>query len=317
VPTGGFPPALAGRIVPLDRLGKDRPPPFRLAVLPPTQLIDSSVGGFLKPNRYEMKVAGDLLDQVGQHKQNRPLLIVTGQSAPTRRFLHALALSAPELARHFVVATGDGISFTNVYRDRQVAWPIQDLPFKLVFFCHHNPIDADAGFRPLPDTRGTPAVLGSAATTGTEDVLLYADIIEALVQAFRRDDSPCGSAGELAERMMALQLGEGRIGYAPTGRQLFGRYGNRLSGGGEYVVCIRPCFQGERVLPDGTRVPLAPDAAVAPDTLIERILPEAVIEVWAWRPGADGATWQRKDRLRVPYYEGLREGGSHDGKDGG
>ncbi len=290
VAVGSFPPTFAEGAFPLDRLGKDRPPPFRLALWPPTQLIDSSVGGFLKPNRYEMKVAEDLLDQVAQYKQNRPLLIVTGQSAPSRRFLHALALTAPVLARHFVVATGDGISFTNVYRDRQVAWPIQDLPFKLVFFCHHNPIDADAGFQRFSDAHASAAILGSAATTGTEDVLLYADIIEALVHAFRREDSPCADAGALAERMRALQLKAGRIGYAAEGRPLFGPDGNRQNGG-EYIVCVRPRFRGERVLP------------------------EALIEVWAWEPDAVGAIWQRKEELAVPYYDGLREGGAHDGKD--
>jgi hypothetical protein len=285
---GGFPPTFAGGALPLDRLGKEKAPPFRLADWPPTLLIDSSVGDFLKPNRYEMKVAGDLLDLVGQRKQNRPLLVVTGQSAPSRRFLHALALTAPEQARRFVVATGDGVSFNTVYRDRQVAWPIQDLPFKLVFFCHHNPIDPDAGFRPLAESRGAQEPLGSASTTGTEDVLLYADIVEAVARAFvRREsrDTPCADAGELAEAMTGLRLTEGQIRYGSSGRSLFGQHGNRLGGTGEHVVCVRPRFKGERVLP------------------------ESVIEVWAWTPGAGGAAWQLKHRLTVPYYDGLREGG--------
>ena len=66
--------------------------------------------------------------------QRRPLLVVTGQSQPSRRFLRALARSAPEAARRLVVATGDAIAFNTIYRDRQVAWPIQELPFALVFF---------------------------------------------------------------------------------------------------------------------------------------------------------------------------------------
>jgi hypothetical protein len=312
---GGFPPTFAGGAFPLDRLGKDRPPPFRLAILPPTQLIDSSVGDFLKPNRYEMKVAADLLDQVGQRRQNRPLLVVTGQSAPTRRFLHALALMAPEQTRRFVVATGDGVSFNSVYRDRQVAWPIQDLPCKLVFFCHHNPVDAGAGFRPESDARGAPAKLGSAAATGTEDVLLYTGIVEALVQAFHDGGVPCANAGALAERMAVLRLEAGRISSSPQGRLLFSDSGNRLGSVGEHVVCVRPRFMGVRILSDGTRAPLDPDAELTPDTVIERVLPEATIEVWAWGPGAGGAAWQRKDRLTVPYYEGPREGGTPDGRD--
>jgi hypothetical protein len=305
-PAGGVPPALAGRVLPLDRLGKDRPP-FRLDVPSPAQLIDSSVGDFFTPNRYEMKVAGDLLDQVGLHKQNRPLLVATGQSAPLRRFLHALELTAPEQARRFVVVTGDGISFNTVYRDRQVAWPILELPFKLVFFCHHNPIDPDAGFKPLQAGRAVPAVLGSAATTGTEDMLLYTDIVEAVVQAFRRNNMPCSDAGELAERMADLRLAGGRIGFEPEGRQLFSRYGNRLRGVGEYVVCVRPRFVGRRMLSDGSSETRETDAGPSPDFVIERALPEATIEVWAL--GLGGPVWQQKDRMIVPYFDGPREGG--------
>jgi hypothetical protein len=304
---GGFPTIFAGAL-PLDRLGPRALPPFRLAVPPTPQLIDSSVGGFLKPNRYEMKVGGDLLDLADQHKQGRPLLVVTGQVAPSRRFLHALALTAPEQARRFVVVTGDAIAFNNVYRDRQVAWPIQDLPFKVVFFCHHNPIDPDAGFRPLPEGRAAPAELGSTASTGTEDVLLYADIVEAVVQAFRRDDTPCADPGELAERLAALRQSGRRIGYEPEGQPLFGNHGNRLGGVGEHIVCVRPRFKRVKRLPDGSRVPVEPDAGVSPDFEIERVLPEATIEVWARGPGAAGDAWQLKGpRLTVPYYEGLRE----------
>src|SRR5207302_175475 len=97
-------------------------------------------------------------------RQKRPLLVLTGQSAPSRRFLRALVRSAPGMARQFVVATGDAIAFNNVYRDRGVAWNVQDLPVPLVFFCHHNPIDPDAGFRPLQvhAGHGGPGPVGTA-----------------------------------------------------------------------------------------------------------------------------------------------------------
>lgn len=303
---GGFPPAFGGAL-PLDRLGPRSLPPFRLGVPPVPQLIDSSVGGFLKPNRYEMMVGGDLLDLAEQRKQSRPLLVVTGQVAPSRRFLHGLALTAPEQARRFVVVTGDAIAFNTVYRDRQVAWPVQELPFKVVFFCHHNPIDPDAGFRPVPEARESPAELGSTASTGTEDVLLYGDIVEAVVQAFRRDDNPCADAGELGQRLAALRQSGRRIGYDPNGQRLFGDRGNRLGGVGEHVVCVRPRFKGVRTLPDGRRISVVTAAGVSPDFEVERVLPEATIEVWARGVDEAGARWQLEGRQVVPYYEGLRE----------
>jgi hypothetical protein len=138
---------------------------------------------------------------------------------------------------------------------------------------------------------------------------MYGDIIEAVVQAFCRGGVPCSGAGELAERMTALQFTGGRIGYDSQGRQLFGTYGNRLRGVGEYVVCVRPRFVGRRVLSDGTSVREESDAGPSSDFVIERALPEATIEVWAWVPGSGGPAWQRKGRMIVPYYDGPREGG--------
>ena len=85
------------------------------------------------------------------------------------------------------MATGDAVAFNTVYRDRRVTWPIQELPFPFVFFCHYNPIDADAGFRaegvaPRETEGGGER---DVSTTGTEDILLDGDIVEALARALR------------------------------------------------------------------------------------------------------------------------------------
>jgi hypothetical protein len=269
--------------------------PHGFGYKPPTwQTIDSSVGTFLQPNRYEAQVARELLDellkQAGSRTQRRPLLVVTGQSAPSRRFLHALARTSPDQARRFVVATGDGISFNTVYRDRQVAWPIQDLPFHLVFFCHHNPIDADADFRPVEAVQDPSEELGNTAATGTEDVLLYSAIVEAVAHAFRRDHQPCAHAGELAERLTAIRLRDGRISFDAGGQPFFSPDGNRLTGTGEHVVYLRPCFEGRYILRQST------------------------IEVWAWRQsGGEEPPWRRVgDPLTVRYDADISlEGGRH------
>src|SRR5262249_33015478 len=111
--------------------------------------IPYSVGSFDQPNRREAQDAEWLMEtKITEHpRQERTLLVLAAPtSQPARRFPRGLARIAPAEARVFVVVTGDVLSFNTVYRDRKVAWPIQDLPFQLVFFCHRNPIDPAAGF---------------------------------------------------------------------------------------------------------------------------------------------------------------------------
>jgi hypothetical protein len=226
-------------------------PPFALAggLLPrrntdelsAPQYVVSSVGTFATPNRFEAQAARFVLDEMDKHpQQRRPLLIVSGQSQPSRRFLRAVARAAPDRARQFVVATGDTLAFNTVYRDHMTLWPIQDLPFKLVFFCHHNPIDP-SGFDP---ERGQ--------VTGTEDLLLFGDIVETLALAQNQGGRPCGDAAALAARLAAITWRDGDLGFEEGGPRLFGRSGNRRSGTSEHVVSLRPHTRGERVLPEAT-----------------------------------------------------------------
>ena len=247
--------------------------------------IDSSVGSFAAPNPYEASQVQELLSKMkggnnagvgfpgpplegGAHPgrgagPRRPLLVVTGQSQPSRRFLRELARSAPETARRFVVALGDTVSFNTIYRDRLVTWPIQDLPFETVFFCHRNPIDEAAGFRPLQGAKDPEKPTGSEepgstrSTSGTEDLLLFSDIVEALGLAFVKDGVRCANATVLAGGLQNVFLDDGQLNAEFLGVPLFGKNGQRSAGTGEHVVYLRPRFQGDQVLP------------------------EAVIEVWS------------------------------------
>ncbi len=270
---------LAGGILPASRAGPDGSS-LRMHRLSVPQLIDSSVGTFHAPNPFEAQAARFLLlDMANGPPQRRPLLIVTGQAAPSRRFLRTIARSDPIQARRLVIATGDAISFTTIYRDRRIAWPVQDLPFSLVLFSHHNPIDPAAGFRPQV---GRDETASASQATGTEDLLLYGKIIESLA---RSTAGTTGDAARLTERLSALRLSEsGRLSLL-EGVPLFTAEGNRRSGTGEHVVCLRPSFARGR------------------------ILPEAVIEVWAWRAEAIPA-WQPVGvPLTVTYDEGPTETG--------
>ncbi len=222
--------------------------------------IPYSVGMFARPNRWEVEAARGLLKERLKEEyrtSQRPLLIVPGQSQPARRFLRALVRTAPVEARRFIVATGDAIAFNTVYRDRNEAWHVQDLPFSLVFFCHRNPVDRDAGFIPENGTEATAGNDSTSSSAGTEDLLLFVDIVESLVQGAYRDrtagiaPSLVPSAEELRQVLSQARWlkDAARIRFDQGGQVFFDEGGNRHSGTGEHVVYLRPSIHGEEVLP--------------------------------------------------------------------
>jgi hypothetical protein len=291
-----FPPGMAGGIFPEQRLAADlneerSASTLRLEIPPAPYRIDSSVGSFDTPNRYEAKAGAEMLDALLFQAQSRPLLIVAGQSQPSRRLLRGLVRGMPSLSKRvqIVVAAGDAIAFNTVYRDRQVSWNIQDLPFSLVFFCHRNPIEADAGFRARSGEPGRSAdgERDSTAETGTEDILLFGDIVEALVQTgVPAGGTPCAHASELAERLATARFDDDRIVLGDSGVPLFDREGQRRNGTGEHVVCLQPMWN---------------------EDFKDRLLPCATIEVWAWRRrnwdrGERGQHWQRRGEPLIVWY---------------
>src|SRR5262249_54191524 len=137
-----------------------------------------------------------------------------------------------------------------------------------------------AGFR-TPEEVGDYDPDHGSPTSGTEDLLLFMDVVETVVGAAYRGGDLLGSAGELA----------GRLRPAPwkTGRQLFTPRGNRRTGTGEHVVYLRP-----------------------PALKNDRVAPRAELEVWSRapgdRPGAERA-WALARYLTVSYEGGAGEGG--------
>ena len=122
-----------------DSYSRDLTDGFRQALppwagLPNPKRITSSVGSFLSPNRFEAEVVDQVLRDLEQTPQHRPMLAVTGQSTPCRRFLGELVRTSPAQARRLLVATGDAVSFNTVYRDRRVslAHPGVALPVRLL-----------------------------------------------------------------------------------------------------------------------------------------------------------------------------------------
>jgi hypothetical protein len=260
-------------------------------VLVAPQIIDSSVGMFDRPNEMETQRADWLVKDY--HKnwgpgRYKPLLVVAGQSQPSRRFLRALNLNLAWFERRFIVATGDTIAFNTVYRDRDIAWPIQDLPFPLIFFCHRNPVSSKAGFQPDPSN----AQGGSSSSSGTEDLLLFKDIVRALLHTAVAEGALLADTRAIGRRLSALRKSDvldDPIADAP----LFDEDGNRCTGTGEHVVWLDPAIDDEE---HGNRV-----------------LPKATIRVFARQvDGATGERWQKRNTLEV-LYEGAAGGMSHGG----
>ncbi len=207
---------------------------------PVPEYIDYSVGLYDQPNRWEAPVVQRLIETKTTlyPAQQKPLLVLTaGSSQAARRFLRGLYGVQARDARRFVVATGDGVSFNTVYRDRKLTWPFQDMPFNLVFFCHRNPVDKDAGFQAEGEVQPAPPDQGSP-TTGTEDLLLNMDIVEALVLACY--ESWPANADDLAAQLARARWKDGRIAFGAGGGPLFDDQGNRVSGNGEHLVWLRP-----------------------------------------------------------------------------
>jgi hypothetical protein len=250
--------------------------------------IDYSVGGFDQPNRWEAREVKSLMkERLAQASdQSRPLLVLAAPgSQQARRFLRGLERLAPVEARRFVIVTGDALSFNTVYRDRNDLWPIQDLPFDLVFFCHRNPVEDSAGFL-HEDDQDADAAGRTPPETGTEDLLLYVDIVEALVQAVNQGQTMPGNGDELGERLRQARWLDGRVAVGDDGPRLFDDDGNRRSGTGEHIVWLRPKIVGDEQHANR-----------------QQVLPRAIIEVYNRQGAAGGGSWQEVRKLKV-WYEG-------------
>lgn len=216
------------------------------------QPIESSVGSFTAPNRFEQEQSRSLLRELANNPfQKRALVVVTGQALPCRRFLRAVVRSEPVRGRQLVVTTGDSVSFNYLYRDRISHWPVQDFPFPLVTFAHANPISAAAGFQaddspePLEESG-----VRLASRSGTDDLLLLEDSLRALALSYH-NGTPATTPAQLARRLRQLHYAD-RVERTTVGVPLFDDHGNRATNTGEHLIWLRPKYADERVLPEAT-----------------------------------------------------------------
>ena len=196
-----------------------------------------SVGDYYLPNRPESEELSRIADQMAEAGHRRQLLVLPAVEKPARRVLRGLSTAIHKEVRNLVAVTGDSISFNVVYRDREIAWNIQDMPVPLVFFCHQNPAA-------WPE-HGTPGNgLSTPEPNATDDELLNADIVRVVLEAVFGRGLP--GPPQLLADVDALKQ---RLHDRPN---FFDADGNRHGGSGEYVVCLRPHFDRARVLPSAT-----------------------------------------------------------------
>jgi hypothetical protein len=199
-------------------------PPGRWAQTQVRLRLPHSIGGYYRPNQWEAEAAGQLLTHVPSTPLARGVLVLPAVAAPARRLLRGLTSTAPLVGQRLVVVTGDSLSFNTVYRDAELAWNGRLVPVPLVLFAHQNPIawDASAGLVP---------------PTGTEDVLLAADLLRLLTSAVTH--------GLVSADTIAAHWRTRTPAY-------FAADGNRRAGSGEYVIVLKPALTGDRILPWAT-----------------------------------------------------------------
>ncbi|MCS6851522.1 MAG: hypothetical protein NZ700_10195 [Gemmataceae bacterium] len=190
-----------------------------------------SVGGLLAPNPPEATEAQLVAANLQRLPLHRPLLVLPADVKTLRRFLRTLATIAPVEMRRSVAVTGDSLAFNVIYRDRDIAWNVLDLPMSLVFFCHADPVAWPNSQAPSPDA------------SATDDELLNAELLRIVVEAAYEiptaGQAPrlLGHPEELARRLHSR---------VPP---FFQANGDRRGGSGEYVVWLQPEIEADRVVP--------------------------------------------------------------------
>lgn len=192
-----------------------------------------SVGGQIRPNRYEATVGGQLLQEYRSLPPERSLLVLPAVTTPARRLLRGLADVEPTLGERLVAVSGDGVSLDSVYRDGLYAWPVQSLSVPLVFFTHNNPVAWDEP----SESADLPTEYVLEPPNGTEDVLLYAELTRIVTRAAYgiAVDNPTASPAGLVANPEELA-----VRFATLCPTFFDERGNRVGGTGEYVVVVRP-----------------------------------------------------------------------------
>lgn len=237
--------------------------------------IKSSVGGLTRPNEDETAAASVFIERASKFTNlESNWLILCGQILPSRRLLKAMSRGTESRMQGLTVVAGDTLGFNTIYRDWQELWPSIDLPYRMVFFCHENPVDESAGFVREPSSANR------HLATGTEDLLLNLDVIQALVEGWKLLADTEGP-NEFASCLKQLKCNStGPIWASGVDKlpNLFDCDGNRMPGTGEHLVTLSPSSPKKQ--PNGA----------------------GQIEVWSAYGDATPSRFKRIRQLSQPVY---------------
>jgi hypothetical protein len=232
-----------------DPYSRDLSQHFQLAFSPicpvsERRSIAYSAGDSEEPNFRESFEIGRYLED-RQPNENQLLLLPTNAQR-ARRVLRDLYRRGRSKLGNLIVVSGDSISFDSIYRDNEVFWRFLDMPFPLLFFSHRNPVDEAVGFGAIDAETGLPS------KSGTQDLLLYRDILASIIQAAMPKQEFVKDAAALRARLRQIEWRKGQVfhpDYSPAlpgdkpgtpGVPLFNDEGNRRPRTGERIVYLRP-----------------------------------------------------------------------------
>jgi hypothetical protein len=211
--------------------------------------VEYSVGDFYNPNPRERSMITLFIDQQHDAAERPPQLLVLPTGAQrVRRVVRDLCRQAPASARRLVIANGDAISFNTVFRDRDLAWNILDLPVPLVFFSHRNPISRSAGFDPS----------NPKALTSTQDLLFYRDLLESICHAAFDRSNLLADSDAMRRRLEKTLWHQHRVRNRIVNESVqealdfFDAEGNRKPGTGEFICWLAPHVSGPRNLDEAS-----------------------------------------------------------------
>lgn len=204
--------------------------------------IAHSVGGLNHPNKPEVAAIQKLMQGIVTELaslRGRELLVLPGGPAPARRVLRSLYRFDPGERNFWVVTVGDAIDWNTLYRDRRLTWTIEDVPFPLIAFMHRNPVSTQLskGRSFVPDSSVSPP----PNPTGTDDLLLYRDISQSLVNGCFQPSKLISDPGELIRYLDDEK--------DVQGQPLFDDQGNRQGKSGEYITLLKPVVKDFQLQP--------------------------------------------------------------------
>ncbi|MCS7167216.1 MAG: hypothetical protein RMI91_12885 [Gemmatales bacterium] len=265
-------------------------------------VVPYGVGSALLPSVRERQVIEeDLVATWAQESAGAHVLVLPTTERIARRVLVGLHQAAPWTSERLTVVLGDSVNFNVLCRDRRLLWPVELVPMRILTLAHEDPVGW-TGQSPRRVAELAQAVLEGVSLlqgmvphgsghlglpvgrhTATDDLALWTRLLRAVAHAAWSTEPADASNAPRQARLVAEPqtfLERLRTFHDELGVPFFDPRGNRRRGMGEYVVCLEPWRQ------------------------VNRLTTWSVLEVWHSQSGADGLRrWQLRCRWLLSSEE--------------